>query len=868
MARCIDDLIKAANGAITRKEADRIIIEVERRFREKFPKTTPDGRAMWTETGEKSREQLMVEAAQEAFDARVKQKERFVRKQQLQVESANRLQIQIARNGNGNKGLTRLIDTQLSGRIKAGTEQYLAEIYRGLEPFLDKSPFMRKLTPDDELAVARAIMDPDIIKKVGHDPDKATPAERLAYAFRTVENRVIARKNEAGANIQYLQGHLPQQWNAKDVRFYGLGARDKAEFLNPWLSPERRNRLQAKAQEAWTDFMMERIDRSKYANPDTGGLLDDGELRDVFRSVWRTIATNGLVKDVEVAGEKPALADILGAHRDIHFRDAEGFLDANRAFGAKGLFEAMVGNTRRHATDIAMMETFGPDTDAGFETGTRYAQQAQAEETMDGTKGRRRNEVMYQELTGVANMPTEERFALISSFMQATRNYISAAKLGMLPLSMVSDFAIFRTVAQSDGFGAGETIRMMLKMLNPLDEADRVLARRHAIFTQSVVNDVLMRYGAEQGAGFSRKVADFTVRYSGAEFLHNSLKQAFQLLIGSHTHDFRDTAFDALEPRYKRMLERYGIDEENWNIIRTAEPVEIAGQNVVTPWTVARAHAPEQNLDPGFRSADLDKIGRQKVQEAAARFGAMLSEEGDTAMITPGLRTNATLKGATHPGEVTGELARSFALFKSFSFAMVQKIWPRIMEEGTAGGRAGMAAQFALAMMVTGAISIQLKEIAKGRNPRSMADPGFWGAALLQSGGMGIFGDFLLQDANRFGGGLADTIAGPVVGLANDVRKLTVGNAETAWEGKHDPNFIPEAIQFAKNYAPAMNLWYTRLALDHLLFFHAQEAANPGYLRRMRRKVERENDQTFWYAPEDNMPGGAPDVSELFKRKL
>jgi hypothetical protein len=91
--------------------------------------------------------------------------------------------------------------------------------------------------------------------------------------------------------------------------------------------------------------------------------------------------------------------------------------------------------------------------------------------------------------------------------------------------------------------------------------------------------------------------------------------------------------------------------------------------------------------------------------------------------------------------------------------------------------------------------------------------------------------------------------------MITDIQKLTVGNVEDALAGK-DPHIAADSIQFAKNYTPLMNLWYTRLALDHLLFFHVQEAANPGYLRRMEKRTKSQNNQTLWWNPTDSLPGG------------
>jgi hypothetical protein len=150
-----------------------------------------------------------------------------------------------------------------------------------------------------------------------------------------------------------------------------------------------------------------------------------------------------------------------------------------------------------------------------------------------------------------------------------------------------------------------------------------------------------------------------------------------------------------------------------------------------------------------------------------------------------------------------------------------------------------------------------------------MTTPEFWGAAAAQGGGVGIFGDLLLGDANRFGGGFVQTAAGPVAGLLGDIQKLTAGNAMSAVDGKKHKksgleDLAGDSIQFVKNYAPMMNLWYTRLALDHLVFYQIQEALNPGYLQRMKRRTKSQNNQTFWWEPGDHVPESGPSLTEAF----
>lgn len=869
MARCINDLIQAAKGSISKKEAEEIIKSIERKFNRPLPKKRPEGAQKYDAAGEKTPEQRMIEAAEDAFKERVQEKQEAARRKELQVEAANRLEYRIVKNtqnGAYNKALTHIINTQVAGRVKAIGEELMADLYRGLEPYLSMTGF-KKLTPDKELELARLMMDEERLKSlVGKDPTAMSEPEYLASQYSLASGKAFERANAAGSEIKYLRGRVPQNWDSRAVRFFGLAAKEKGELFLATTKQSRRARLAGLAMGKWIDYVLPRIDRERYLDPETGAQLDDNQMREMLGSVWSTLATHGLSKEpTGIVGKGPSLAEQLGAHRELHFKDPESFLEANREFGKGDIFQAMTGDIRRKAQAIALMEEFGPNPEAGFKTADAYAKSQQAQATSDGRHGSTINGLMFEELMGKTASAQEDRFDLVNKAMQGTRNYITAAKMGMLLLSQVNDVATFRAIAQSDGLDTGRAFHVALSLLNPTNKADREIARKHAILAQSVINDVAMRYGAEQTSGISRKMANWTVTLSGAEHWTNAMKQSFQTLIGSHVADYRGLEFDALDPAFKRMLERNGIEPAEWDIIRQAETVELAGVKVVSPYlvnkVVTRAMVPDNG---GKAAAEAADAGRKAAQEAATKYGAMLAEEADTGMLTPDVRTHAFINQSTRPGTLWGEFARSVMLFKTFSIAMLTRALPRIFEEGAGYSRAGLAAKWAIGMIIGGAMSIQLKEIAKGRNPRDMADAGFWGAATMQSGGMGIFGDFLLQDANRFGGGIANTIAGPVGGFASDLQKLTIGNAMQA-AGGEDTKFTAEAIQFGKNYAPLMNLWYTRLALDHLLFYHIQEAANPGYLRRMRRRVERDNNQTFWFAPDDNLPSGPPDVGQMFQ---
>ncbi len=169
-------------------------------------------------------------------------------------------------------------------------------------------------------------------------------------------------------------------------------------------------------------------------------------------------------------------------------------------------------------------------------------------------------------------------------------------------------------------------------------------------------------------------------------------------------------------------------------------------------------------------------------------------------------------------------------------------------------------ASISIGMTVMGALAVQMKAIAQGKDPRDMTDPKFWGAAFVQGGGAGILGDFLYAPLARYDQSLGQSLLGPTVGLADDLYRLTLGNIAQEAEGK-ESNFAAEAVRFARRNTPGTTLWYSRLATDRLLFDQLQMALDPQYAQRFARmesRARREYGQEFWWRPGDLEPSRGP----------
>jgi hypothetical protein len=60
-----------------------------------------------------------------------------------------------------------------------------------------------------------------------------------------------------------------------------------------------------------------------------------------------------------------------------------------------------------------------------------------------------------------------------------------------------------------------------------------------------------------------------------------------------------------------------------------------------------------------------------------------------------------------------------------------------------------------------------------------------------------------------------------------------------------------QALRFTISNTPYANLFYTRMAADYLFLYELQETMNPGYLRRMERRIEQETGSEWWLRPSE-----------------
>jgi hypothetical protein len=116
---------------------------------------------------------------------------------------------------------------------------------------------------------------------------------------------------------------------------------------------------------------------------------------------------------------------------------------------------------------------------------------------------------------------------------------------------------------------------------------------------------------------------------------------------------------------------------------------------------------------------------------------------------------------------------------------------------------------------------------------------------MMQGGGLGILGNFLFGDYNRFGRNVGETILGPVLGQG---RPSFLELRNRAKEGQ---DLAPEAFRTRVYkralHQPVLHPLGARLPV----LVAGAGCAEPGFLRRFERRIESQNHQTVWLRPSE-----------------
>lgn len=652
---------------------------------------------------------------------------------------------------------------------------------------------------------------------------KSLAADELADSWFRATETLRLRANAAGASIGKLERWgLPQSWDSRAVQ--------QAGFDN-WFAAEK-----------------DRWDLDRMTDNETGQPFTEEGLVRAARYMFESIVSDGALHREPGAGGRASLARRLGEHRVIFYKSYDDWKASREQFGTGTAFDAMMGHVRGMARNIAAMEILGPNP----ETGVKYLRDTiTGDVTLFDAGGLRKRDSaqgdalavqrLWDEYTGALRQP-ETRW--LAQAFGTYRSIATSTKLGGAALTAVGDVGFQQATRRFNGLPQVSILKDYLKMLNPASIEDRRLAARLGFIADTWTTTVAgqNRFLAEELTGeVSRRIAEGVLRASGLNAWTDAGRMAMGLTWLTHITNERGKAWDQLEPAFRSAMQRYGIGAEGWDSIRATPVEEDGGADWIKPQNI-------ENADLGDRLLE------------------MMHNETDFAVPTPDLETRAYINANARRGTALGELIRSSPLmFKTFTVGMMIRHGGRMLDQPGIGGKAGYFLSLFIPVTLMGAMAVQLKEIAKGRDPRPM-DPSsttgrkFWGHAIVTGGGAGIFGDLIGVTAEERLSGWQQFAAGPLAGdldrLSSGVMDIAQGDERGAWK---------TGASLRSAMLPGQNLWYLRLAMDRLIADQIQREIDPNYHQGWRRAQRMASDQGtgFWWGIGEAAPDRAPALENV-----
>jgi hypothetical protein len=652
----------------------------------------------------------------------------------------------------------------------------------------------------------------DIIREgFGQDTQNPRAKEMLRLWLQNVAEPMRTQYNDLGGNIRKLAGWaIPQDHDWSKVARVGA--------------------------ERWVGDVLTRLDRGAYLNED-GTQMDDGQLSDMLRGVYRTISTDGATEGNTRGG---AISELGQNSRVLHFKDGDSYLDYHAKYGSKSLLETMLSHIESMSKSMASLQAFGAQDRASF---NRILDKAYTmDRARDPTRGDHwleQKQLMQSQFSVASGRMGLMGNPKVAHAFQVAKSLLAAAHLGTAPISAITDSSNMAMVARSWKIPAF-TNWAHWESRSWASADFRQFMRSQGIGVEMISHQI-SRFNEEvMGHGLASNLANVTFRMTGLNFMDNVRRVAsggmLMDTIGRLARE-HETLAKAHPDDVARITEA-GTDENTWQVWRRAAANE---KSMLCPDTILSL--------PDSALADIPGSPDKLRQDAAQHLIGVASRDVDTVVPMPTDKARARVEyhlGGLR-GKWYGEIYRAALQFKSFPLAMISNHWQRMMSYPTLGGKAAYAAFLLATSSVLGAVSVQLKSLIAGYNPQDMTDPKFAGRAVVQGGALGLWGDLALNPVvSPYREHLTDQL-GPLVSEVGNLYDL--GGA--VWRSSVDPNakvnLGGDVVREIRGNTPFASWWWTKAALDHMVFQRLQEYYSPGYNERMQqRNIKYFGSNAYW----------------------
>lgn len=718
-------------------------------------------------------------------------------------------------------GATTQNQLMLSFFIRA-QDKNLWEIYQKLEP-IDQ----RALENTIEL-VNRS--NPALRESIDVSDEIYDLAVIVSKSIRDMRNI----KNEAGASIKFLEGYISGRLH------------DVNKIVND--------------RAGWTAWMLDRVD---FDAIDVPRLRQQEFIDQVYELISEGKASkqddNDVIKLFSDVYRSPAnMARRLEQNRSIKFKTGADEYDYRIAYGKKdkSFQELLVRDMNVAGNQVALLKILGTNPEMMIRrvkdlTAKKYPdlknQIYKPEANVLSPEGLLREEMGA--LDYIATDRASKLTAAIGKFLRAASSWGKLGKAGFYSLSdITSTFARGGFIGQNlfESLSQSFTIPFKGASIRWNNEQKKLYASSYIFGNELHLGATAGKLGVgDDMEGWTGWVLQKYFTLNGLLEMTSVNKTGYSLVVQQQVASLSKKSWDQLPELFKIKANEYRINETNWEVARLA----IIEVNGVKLWDAE-----------ALEKIALTKFGLPTRQENITAMKDLkisimtfIDQELEVSSPTPDSITRAITKGGMPPSSVYGQLIRSAFQFKSWGIAMTKNY----AQLGATGqyARIGVLGAY---QIIVGAGLIQAGYYLSNKTALKWDHiednfGEFLIAAGTRGGTGGILYDLATDNSDRWGGDILDPILGPTfqafadtVSIVSGARDEALGIKETERAG---PAALAKTLKVLQPLLPGTNLPIVGDIFNYFIFYPIYEWANPGYLQRMKNRLERETGQEYLIDP-------------------
>lgn len=819
---CLQGVIDAARGALPPSEIKDFI----RKVRNKVEMS--DNPAELEKIVADYNQRLKAMAANDRYNAR------------LNAVTKMRTMKEIENASNPHKGL---MDKLLNGKTSVRRMQLTYE-----DQFLGM--LQENLKPEELTTLQNANRDIEIAEQalMGQSTDKVIRG--ITDTLVKAQKAITRQFREAGANIGELTGRLWKQAHNPEALLKitdnpASTVSKKFSFFDKnkrAMTPEEQTELSF---QEWNGFTKPRLNRAKSGLANATEQEVDSWMKEFYlnciSSVHRSLesgspdvfASSGILKRLE-------------SQRKMFFNSPKDEVEYARKYGYGSIYENIQENFKKAARDLGLLQNFGTNPENMFEKikSDLMVKNKANKPLLDKLRGRGL-QTAWENVTGHHKMVGDRGFATV---MANTRAWEASSKFGGSTLTAITMDPIGRAAFLKNNRGKNwlsaltQAYTESLKYLNVDRATIKNFSHANVVHTLGHIQN---RLGMDSMPGkFVSKMQNKIMQLSGLPMLDKARLEGVQL---AESNDFGNALlskqFDQLNSATQATYQAYGFGPAEWNVLKNASFKTDKHGAYIFSDTISKLE--DEHLKDYAKSIGMTVS--QARNQLAAKMGNYLREASgfmvmDTRDPTMGLIYNYF----GGPGTLGGETVRTALLGKAWPVQYFYRVvWP-LISQGSWTNRVSNAAVLTVfsTLMMYGDLS--LKNFLSGKLPDDPTDWHTWLNALSKSGGLGVVTDLLEYAQNP------QSLL-PIA--ANEVYKLLKipYDAVNAPEGEGAVKARHELFEWTKGNIPGINLWYTKLMLDHAVLNKIQELIDPGAVEKLQYNNE-EKGTKYWWSPTQNTP--------------